>query len=228
MRNEQPIVVSLDQETSRTGPLDLLTAAHVLTRAATQTPGYRQGRYTLLRMVPAEAGVPSGTYLTLLSAVKWSGLRPFHEVWSSSIDLSTLNEAGESVGAAVMKGLAEGTLRAGPLLTYSNLTEATEEAIVNLQIRVQNRQAVLAAENEAFLQTRRTSFEEVHNRRIAHLERTLETNRMKGHSRVLRANEGKLRKAEGRYRAQLADLEAGRDASLEPEDLAVCVVEVRA
>lgn len=227
MRNEQPIVVSLDQEKSRKGPLDLLTASHVLTRAATQTPGYRQGRYTLLHMVSAEAGVPNGTYLCLLSEVKWTGLRPFHEVWSASIDLGTLNDVGDAVGAAVMKGLAEGTLKAGPALTYSNLTDAVEEAIVNLQIRVQNRQATLTAENDAFLQTRRTSFEEVHKRRVAHLQKTLATNRMKGHNRVLRANEGKLRKAEERYRAQLADLDDRREASLEPEDLAVCIVEVR-
>lgn len=226
MRNEQPIVVSLDQEASRTGPLDLLTATHVLTRAATQTPGYRQGRYTLLRMTPEDAGVPAGTYLTLLSEVKWTGLRPFHEVWSSSVDADTLNNAGEGLGAAVMKGLAEGTLRAGPLLTYPSLSSAVEEAIVNLQIRVQNRQATLAAENEAFLQTRRTSFEEVHKRRIAHLHSTLQTNRAKGNTRVLRANEGKIRKAEERYRAQLADLDNRRDATLEPEDLAVCIVEV--
>lgn len=227
MRNEQPIAVSLDQETSRTGPLDLLTATHVLTRAATQTPGYRQGRYTVVRMSSDETGLPAGSYMTLLSVVKWSGLRPFNEVWASSIDLTTLNDAGDAAGAAVMRALAEGTLRAGSAATYDGLDDAVEEAIVNLQVRVQTRQATLTAENEAFLQTRRTSFQEVHERRVAHLRQTLATNISRGNRRVIRASEGKLHKAEERFAAQLADLDQSREASLEPEDLAVCVLEVQ-
>ncbi len=227
MRNEQPIVVSLDQEASRTGPLDLLTATHVLTRAATQTPGYRQGRYTVVHMVAADAGVRTGSYLTLLSVVKWSGLRPFNEVWSSSIDLDTLNDAGDAVGTAVMRALAEGNLQAADATAHGGLEDAVEEAILNLQVRVQNRQATLTAENEAFLQTRRASFREVHERRVTHLRQTLATNLARGNRRVIRASEGKLRKAEERLAAQLADLDNSRAASLEPEDLAVCVVEVR-
>lgn len=226
MRNEQPITVSLDQEASRTGPLDLLTATHVLTRAATQTPGYRQGRFARLSMRGADTGLPHGSYLTLLSVVKWTGLRPFNEVWTSSVHLDSLNDAGDAVGAAVMKSLAEGNLEPGPTSANAELDQAVEEAILNLQVRLQTRQAALAAENDAFLQARRTSYQEVHDRRVAHLRQTLSTNLERGNLRVIRANEGKIRKAEERLNAQLAELDRRRDASLEPEDLAVCVLEV--
>lgn len=226
LRNEQPILVSLDQEAARTGAVDLVTATHVLTRAATQTPGYRQGRFTRLAIRAADAGVPQGTYLTLLSVVKWNGLRPFNEVWTSTIDLDTLNDAGDTVGAAVMKGLAEGTLAPAQVEPESDLTTAVEEAIHNLQTRVHARRATLDAENAAFLQARRTSYQEVHDRRVAHLKQTLSTNIDRGNLRVIRANEGKIRKADQRLHAQLADLEQQSAASLEPEDLAVCVVEV--
>jgi superfamily II DNA or RNA helicase len=226
LRNEQPILVSLDQEAARTGAVDLITATHVLTRAATQTPGYRQGRFARLALRAADAGVPQGTFLTLLSVVKWNGLRPFNEVWSSTIDLDTLNDAGDTVGAAVMKGLAEGTLAPAQVEPDSDLTTAVEEAIHNLQTRVHARRATLDAENAAFLQARRTSYQEVHDRRVAHLKQTLSTNIDRGNLRVIRANEGKIRKAEQRLHAQLADLDQQSAASLEPEDLAVCVVEV--
>jgi superfamily II DNA or RNA helicase len=228
LRSEQPVMLSLDQEASRVSGLDLLTATHVLTRAATQTPGHRQGRYTRIVLNPEGAGVVSGAYLTLLSVVKWNGLRPFNEVWTSTVSLDTMADGGPGVGAAVMKGLAEGTLRGSPMSPYDSLAEAVEEAVLNLQLRVRTRQQTLTSENEAFLETRRASINEVHKRRVEHLHQTLETNRKRGNLRIIRANEGKIRKAEERLAQQLTALEHRRMATLEPEDLAVCVVEVRA
>lgn len=228
LRNEQPVMLSLDQEASRVSGLDLLTATHVLTRAATQTPGHRQGRYTRILLKPEDAGVVSGAYLTLLSVVKWNGLRPFNEVWTSTVSLDTMADAGPAVGAAVMKGLAEGTLRGAPLIPYDNLPDAVEEAVLNLQLRVRTRQQTLTSENEAFLETRRASIHEVHQRRVEHLHQTLETNKRRGNVRIIRANQGKIRKAEERLAQQLAGLDQRRIATLEPEDLAVCLVEVRA
>ena len=102
LRSEQIIYLSLDQERSRTTGLPLLTATHPLTRAALGTPGHRQGRLTLLEMDPETAGLPEGTYLSLLAVVSWNGIRPLHEVWSSSINLVDQSDTGDSLGLAIM------------------------------------------------------------------------------------------------------------------------------
>ncbi|MGY0537982.1 DEAD/DEAH box helicase [Nocardioides sp. YJ-D4] len=226
MRGEQPIIVSLDQEASRTSGLNLLTATHVLTRAAVRTPGYRQARFTTLRMSPEQAGTGPGTYLTLLSVARWNGLRPFNEIWTASVDVDLLIDVGETIGAAVMRSLAEGTLRAGPYRDYDDLPDAADEAQVVLQLRSQDRETALVAENDAFIQTRRASIQDVHHRRMKHITRTLETNIERGNQRGIRLNQAKARKAEERLAAQTAELDKTRSATLTTEDLAVCVVEV--
>ncbi|KQV77882.1 hypothetical protein ASC64_03435 [Nocardioides sp. Root122] len=226
LRDGQNLVVSLDQEQSRTTDLPLLTATHPLTRAAVATPGHRHGRFTRLRMSPTDAGVTAGVYFSLLAVLHWDGIRPIHEVWSSSIDLRTLSEVGDSLGSAIMKELATASHRAGPLRDHPNLIEAVDLATMNLEARVAIRRGELAQENDAFLETRRASFRDVHERRLKSIDGRIQTLIDRGRSKMLPAAEGKRRKELARYEGQLSGLAAKSAPSLTTNDLAVCVVEV--
>jgi hypothetical protein len=227
LRSEQIIYLSLDQEMSRTTGLPLLTATHPLTRAALGTPGHRQGRFTLLEMDPETAGVPEGTYLSLLAVVSWNGIRPLHEVWSSSINLADLSDARDSLGLAIMKDLAEASYRAAPMHEHSELVEAVELATMNLEVRVANRRSELIQENDAFIATRRLSFEDVHDRRLQQMHALRRTHEQRGNMRALRLTEAKIAKEQNRSASQIAALDVAYAPSLTTGDLAVCVVEVR-
>ena len=227
LRSEQIIYLSLDQEMSRTSGLPLLTATHPLTRAALGTPGYRQGRFTLLQMDPETAGLPEGTYLSLLAVVSWNGIRPLHEVWSSSINLAEQSDAGDCLGLAIMKDLAEASYRAAPMREHSGLAEAVDLATMNLEVRVAGRRSELMQENDAFIATRRLSFEEVHERRLKQMRALRRTHQERGNLRALRLTEAKIVKEQNRFKSQIAALDAARAPSLTTADLAVCVVEVR-
>lgn len=226
LRTEQTITLSLDQEMSRMSGLELLTATHPLTRAASSTPGYKQGRFTLLRMDAEAAGVPAGGYLTLLTVVKWDGIRPLHEVWSSTVDLDTMADMGEPLGLAVMKELAQARLKAGPLRDHANLQDAVEQATINLEVRVAGRQDSLREENAAFVSMRRVSFEQVHRRRMRRLRDLLQTHVERGNKRVIPATRARIAKQEDRFASQNNGLDRKSTPSLSRDDLAVCVIEV--
>ena len=227
LRSEQVIYLSLDQEMSRTTGRPLLTATHPLTRAALGTPGYRQGRFTLLEMDSEEAGLPEGTYLSLLAVVSWNGIRPLHEVWSSSVNLADQSDAGDCLGLAIMKDLAEASYRAAPMREHSGLAGAVDLATMNLQVRVAGRRSELIQENDAFIATRRLSFDEVHERRLQQMHALRRTHEERGNLRALRLTQAKIAKEQDRFRSQIAALDAARAPSLTTADLAVCVVEVR-
>ena len=85
----------------------------------------------------------------------WNGIRPIHEVWSSTIDLRNLSDAGDALGSAIMKELATASFNAGPLRDHANLVEAVDLATMNLEVRVAARRQELTQENDAFIATRR-------------------------------------------------------------------------
>lgn len=227
LREEQVIHLSLDQELSRTTDLPLLTATHPLTRAALRTPGYRQGRFALLAMDPESAGVPEGDYLILLAVVSWNGIRPLHEVWSSSVSLADLSDPGDWLGLAIMKDLAEATYRAAPAREHAGLAEAVAQATTNLEVDVASRRSELMEENDAFIAARRLSFREAHERRLGQLRALRQTHQERRNMRALRLTDARIAKEQNRYAALISDLDAARTPSLTTGDLAVCVVEVR-
>lgn len=228
LRSRLTLTLSLDQELSRRSGLPLLTATHAATRAAVGTPGYKQGRFTRLRMTSTSAGVPDGVYLSLLSVIDWDGVRELHEVWSSTIDLVTLADTGPAVGMAVMKDLARGALRPGALSDYPQLDEAVEMATLNLEARIAVRRRELMAENEAFVATRRESFLQVHARRMSALQNTMDTHRQRHNLRAITLTDGKIRTQEARLADNLARLDIANNPELKNRDLAVCVIEVGA
>jgi hypothetical protein len=110
---------------------------------------------------------------------------------------------------------------------HSGLVEAVELATMNLEVRVANRRSELIQENDAFIATRRLSFEDVHERRLRQMHALRRTHLDRGNMRALRLTEAKIAKEQNRFASQIAALDVARAPSLTTDDLAVCVVEVR-
>lgn len=226
LRSEGVLTLSLDHEVSRTTSLPLLTATHPLTRAAATMSAHRHGRFTRLRMTPEDSGVQPGMYLVLLSVVHWNGVRPLHEVWAASIDLTTLSDAGDALGSAVMEKLATASFEPADDRGHLYLADAVDRALMNLEGRVATRREELMEENKAFLDTRRASYQDVHKRRMDMLQAALDKLIQKGQTGMMPAAKGRIQAQKRRYEEQLAALRASASPSLVTDDLAVCVVEV--
>lgn len=226
LRAEQPIVVALDQELSRVSGLSLLTATHPLTRAAVLTPGYRLGRYAQVSMTTSQASLPPGPYLVQLVAAHWRGIRTSREVWSAAVDLRSGALVDSQLGDALLAQLAQGSLRSASHHENHDLEGAIATTTMDLDDRRFTRDQSLQAENGAFLQTRRISLTEVHERRVETIQKRIATLEERGRHRMIPLQQAQLRREQQRYRASLAELEVRSAASLSTEDLAVCLVDV--
>ncbi|WP_434742731.1 DEAD/DEAH box helicase [Micromonospora sp. SH-82] len=226
LTHQLPIQLSLDQEESRTTGVPLLTANHPLVRAALDVPGHRQTRFSAVAMSAREAGVAPGIYLVHLCIATWNGLRPLHEVWTVTVDARTLKVAPD-LGDGLMAAVAAGDLRPAWFDGSVDLRPALDvstDLLVQKQIRSQN---TLAAENEAFLASRRLSVEQVHQRRTESLESRIATLRARGRHRMVPLFEAQQQREDNRHAGLLQDITARSTAMLSTEDLAVCVVEVQ-
>ncbi|SBT68532.1 hypothetical protein GA0070622_5636 [Micromonospora sediminicola] len=167
-----------------------------------------------------------GTYLVHLRVANWNGVRPLHEVWTVTVHTRTLQVAPD-LGDRLMAAVAAGNLQAAwfdgaidlrPALSVSN------DLLLQRQIRSRN---ALAAENEAFLASRRLSVEQVHQRRTQALESRIATLRARGRERMVPLFEAQQQREDNRYAGLLQDIMARSTAMLSTEDLAVCVREVQ-
>jgi hypothetical protein len=226
LRNEQPIHLSLDQETSRLGGVPLIAATHPLVRAALKVPGHRQTRFSVVSMTEDEADVPHGCYLVHLCVAHWYGIRPLHEVWTESVDVAS-GRLVSGLGDRMMAMLAAGSLKPGHHDAGLELQPALSVASDALVARQVARQRELRAENEAFLTTRRISIEQVHQRRIDSINQRIETLHRRGKARMIPLFEAQRRREDLRYAASSQDIAQASQAMLTTEDLAVCLVEVR-
>ncbi|WP_194839828.1 DEAD/DEAH box helicase [Aeromicrobium yanjiei] len=227
MRGDQWVTVSIDHEVARTSGLELLTANHPLTRAALQIPGHRQARYTVLEMTSEGSGLEPGEYLAVLATAEWAGVRPLREVWSAGVDLSSRTPTGPGLGQAVLAELARGALKPGPWIVDRDLNDVVALAEMYLANDGNDRVTDLERENAAFLSMRRTSYEQVHERRMKTLREQLETNRARKRAKGVRLTESRISKQRARFEAQAEDLVRADNPSLEMRDLAACLVVVR-
>ncbi|MEV6695328.1 helicase-related protein [Micromonospora sp. NPDC051196] len=226
LTQQQPIQLSLDQEASRTSGVPLLTANHPLVRAALNVPGHRQTRFSAITMSAQEAGTAPGTYLVHLCIATWNGIRPLHEVWTVTVDARTLQVAPD-LGDRLMAAVAAGNLKPAWFdgsVDLQPALEMTSDQVVRRHLHSQDR---LAAENAAFLASRRLSIEQVHQRRIQALESRIATLRARGRDRVVPLFQAQQQREDNRYAGLLQDITARSTAMLSTEDLAVCVVEVQ-
>lgn len=88
------------------------------------------------------------------------------------------------------------------------------------------RRTDLALENHAFIETRRASFMDVHDRRLRVIDKRLQTLIERNRTKMIPLAEGKRRKEMVRLAGQLASLDGAAAPALTTDDLAVCVVEV--
>lgn len=225
LRGGQTIYLSLDQEGSRLQGTPLLTATHPLVHAALGVPSHRQSRYSVLHLSQDDTAAAPGTYVVHLCEATWDGVRPLHEVWTSTVEVHTAQPAPD-LGGSVMAAVAAGRLREGRR-TIADIGRALDVAIRERDIRIQERGEVLQRENAAFAGARRAGAVEAHERRMATHRLRIETLKERGRSpSVVRMQEAQARHQTDRHARLLRDLERQAQAGLQTKDLAVCVVEV--
>lgn len=226
LRNEQSIHLSLNQEESRLGGTPLLSATHPLVRAALGVPGHRQSRFTVLSVPAVDSELSPGLYLVQLCVAHWDGVRPLHEIWSTTVNVETSRPVPD-LGDRIMSAVASGTLVSGRPEGAHDLRRALSVSSDALLSRQVSRGDEMQAENEAFMATRRLSAEQVHQRRIDSINERINTLRVRGRDKMVPLFMAQLRRENARYEASAQEIIASSQATLTTEDLAVCLVEVR-
>ena len=223
LQNEMDIPLCLDQETARRQGADLLNANHPLVRAALRTPPSGQTRFGALGIETAD--VEAGDYLVLVAIARWSGVRPTAELWTVATD-----RAGRSIGPApgdvLLAALAEAELK-----LPRRHTNGWEEYHVlvcrnGLESRHTAEDKRRRAENERMILARRISIEEFFDRKVADIDKRIQTLRAEGKPATIHMFESQRRIQDYRRSQALHRLEQARAGSLELEYVALCALEV--
>jgi len=224
LRDEQEILVHLDQEAARTQGGDLLTAAHPLVRAALGIPGNRQARFSSIAISDVEA--PRGIYVVLIAVARWQGIRSATELWAEAVEVESL-ATEPTVGLGVLARLAEAELRDGNgTMELASLEGALQTATSNLLGRQASEEVRRLAENVALVDTRRVSLEQTYKRKVERIRGVISTLRASGKLRTIPLQEAQLRKQGQSFDEALIGLQRLSEGSLRLEELAVCLVTV--
>ena len=222
LRDEQDIVLVLDQELARTTGAPILSAVHPLTKAALGVPGSTEARWAHLAVTTGETA--PGSYLVLLAVARWNGLRQANELWAQAVRLPDGGDAPSTVGSALLAGLAAGLLTDdGPVaVTEGVLNRATHGLLARRSAEEERRRA----ENESLVATRRISLRETHDRKVAQIRGRINTLRATGKEATIRLHEAQLQN-QGRLLAdEEAKLESARVGALEVGFIAACTLTV--
>lgn len=222
LRDETEVHLCLDQEHAREVGATLLSANHPFVRAALVTTGAGAARYASVRLQDPE--LAPGRYLVTISLVKWSGVRPSAELWTSAVALDG-GTAGDDVGRATLAGLAEARWGEGPVVA-TPIKRALESATSNIRGRLLTEEARRIQENESLLELRRISLRETFQRKQAVIGRRIATARAGGSAVAVRLGESQLSSQARMLATAESELEAAGHGSMEVEHLAVCHVEV--
>lgn len=224
MLDESDVVLCLDPEHARKTGQHLLSATNPLVRAALRVPGSSQARFGHIGV--KSSAVTPGSYLVLVAVARWDGLRPSVEFWTAAVDLGTGVLTSEDVGSAVLAALAESQLEEQEARIGVDLAASLREAERSLRRRQEEESHRRQAMNTALVESRRISLRETHARKVAQIERRIETLKERGSTGVIhlqnaqRSNQDRLlREAEER-------LEQSLDGHMDVETIAVCVAEV--
>lgn len=226
LRSESDVHVALDQELSRTSGIPLLTANHPLIRAALRTPGHRRARFTSLRL--RDNRLPVGHYVVLMATAGWKGVRPGHELWTQCVDVDSRRRGPSEVADFVLASLADASLKNAPSSGPDRLARAVEQATGLLLDRLSAEQGRRTLENEALLEVRRVSLQEVSERKQRQIQQRIETMRPHDKETILRMHGGQLRNERERLKTSLRTLESASDCSMSLEHIAICEVFVGA
>ena len=222
LRDETEVHLCLDQEHAREVGATLLSANHPFVRAALVMTGAGAARYASVRLQDPE--LAAGQYLVTISLVKWSGVRPSAELWTSAVDLSG-GTANDNVGRATLSGLAEARWEEGPIVTVP-IENALQSATSDIRGRLLTEEARRMQENESLLELRRLSLRETFQRKQAVIRRRITTAQAGGSEVAVRLQESQLLSQARLLATAESELEAAGPGSMEVEHLAVCHVEV--
>ena len=223
LRNDIEIQLCLDQEAARLQGADLLSASHVLVRAALKAKRSRSTRFGAARIKSANT-VP-GHYLVLVGIAKWNGLRPVAELWTAACDRSG-QAAGDEIGAELLTALAEAELNPflsdQPRWSPGDVRECEDRLRKKLAQEQQRRERDNAVQVEA----RRVSLHDSHDRKIASLHERIESLKREGKTEAIRLFESQVRSGERRLGEGERELRNRAGGSLSLEYVALCSLEV--
>lgn len=224
MIDERDIVLCLDAEHARQTGHALLAANHPMVRAALRVPGSSQARFAHVQVPSNE--VSPGSYLVLVQLARWNGLRPAAEFWTAAVDLRTGLLANEEVGDLLLSSLAEARLGVPAAPRPGRLDSALKSAERALRTRRTEDEERRRAANEALVETRRISLRETHARKVAQISRRISTARERGNTGVIHLHEAQRKNQDRLLREAEERLDKGREGTVIPETVAVCVLEV--
>ncbi|WP_026373115.1 DEAD/DEAH box helicase [Agrococcus lahaulensis] len=223
LHNGAPVHLAVDQETSRTSGVGLLSANHPLVMAATEVPGFRHARYAALRTLQSDDVTP-GTYLVVLALAEHAS-RGGDEIWGAAVTLD--GRAVEGPADAVLAALARGALQDATPVASDTLPRLARRAMRTLERKHREVSERREAEEEALTAARRVTLADQHERRMRGIARRMATSleRDRG-SRIIRMIEGQRHRQQARYERLLAELDARKTPSMTLRYLAVCTLEV--
>ena len=170
--------------------------------------------------------VTPDSYLVLVAVAKWIGLRPSVEFWTAAVDLDAGVLTNEDVGSVVLAALAESQLEEQEARIGVSLDASLREAERSLRRRHEEEADRRQEMNTALIESRRISLRETHARKVAQIERRIETLRERGSTGVIHLQEAQRSNQDRLLRDAEEELEQSRDGRMNVETVAVCVVEV--
>lgn len=224
LRDGLPFTIALDQELSRVTGMDLLNATHPLVVAAVDIPGHRSARFATVR-IDATGDLQHGRYIVVL-AHAINATRGGDEIWGAAAQADGTHSGSEPADA-LLAALARGHWREGSPPDSEALPRLVRQAKRQLERRHRETQQRRDLEDEALRESRRRILEEQHERRVAGIERRIETLRDRNVGvNVMRMARGQLQRQQDRYERMRAEILSKSPEAVSLEYLAVCWLEV--
>jgi superfamily II DNA or RNA helicase len=224
LRQELSVYFALDPERAQESGSAILTSTNPLVVAAVGVPGHRLARFATAR-IPRTDDVASGRYLAVVTHAK-NASRGGDELWGMAVD-DTGRLVGEEPANALLAALAAGRIEEWQSQLPSGLPRLARRATDALLRRQQEEQERRDQQDLILAESRRRVLTEQHERRVAGIQRRLQTLTDNDRSeRVVRMNRGQQRRADERFAALMAEVEGGIGVVIRLEHLAACWVEV--
>lgn len=226
LRQDLPLMLSLDQEDARKNGGILLNANNPLVMAAVNVPGHRQARFATLQTSSMDSNVGAGDYLVILAVAK-NASRGGDEIWGEAYNLETGNYDSGAFDL-LLAALATGTLNDADVAFDPEVANRATGRLMNrINARHTREQSFRAQESDNFRKSRALAITNQYQRKSATIKHRIEKLKANGVSEsVIRMHDGQLRKAQRAEIEHLEKLAIEIDKEIEVEYLAVCVLGV--
>lgn len=221
LRGGEPLEVTFDAEVASRSDVELLSARHPLVDVALVAI---EGDDLHLRRFGRVAvpGVESGReFAVQIDLVETTGVRPSRELRATAIDVET-REVDDSIGTAVLRALAEGTLADAMPAGTSGARSLHSLLVSTAWERLAPEESRRRLDNEALVRARAQSQRESLLLKERRAQSSLEVVRAAERDpRVIRLNEGRLRNIRAELDALASEVAAGREMSMSVETVAL-------